>query len=63
VTFVWHVASGKTTWSTYTEANGNADRYQDIGDADYGQVLSVDAHVTVNGQTVTRTCEFTATRH
>lgn len=59
VRFVWHVTSGRVAYDSYTNADGYVWKWQNIGDAAGGQVLSVDAIVTVNGQTTTRTCEFT----
>ena len=62
VKLVWHVASGKAVYQSYTDADGYVWEWQNIGDADNGQVLSVDAIVTVNGQTTTTTHQLVATK-
>jgi hypothetical protein len=62
VRFIWRLASGRVVYDYYTSPSGDAARWQNIGDAANGQVMSVDVVVTVNGQATTTTKEFTASK-
>jgi hypothetical protein len=58
VTFAWQLPTGTVTWTTYTEDNGRASRYQDIGAAPLAQKSYVTVNITVNGATTTRSCWY-----
>lgn len=62
VRLVWSLPTGTGTWLTFTEANGSATRWIDIGAAPVGQTSTVTAYVTVNGVTTTATTGFMTVR-
>jgi uncharacterized protein YhfF len=58
VTFVWQLPTGTVTYMTFTDDDGRASRYQDIGASPLMQTAYVTVEITVNGATTTRSCWY-----
>lgn len=63
VKFVWHLPTGDVTYLTYTDANGYAQKYQDIGTAPIGVSRLTSTKVVVNGITTLKEAAFVPASH
>lgn len=62
VKFVWRLPTGTKTWLTFTDANGRAYKFQDIGNSPLMRKSYISAYVTVNGSTAAPSRWFMPTR-